>query len=125
MTEPGVMAKTEVRDGVTIVTITGTFNRRVATADFDKVVAELRCESASKKLVIDLSNIAALDSTGEGEIEGTLADTIAVDGRACIVIDPDRRYLYVALETLVGELGDAATTMDSPHKATSFVQGTS
>jgi len=111
------------QDDLMVIAIVGTFNRRIAVSEFEDAVRELGRGAACKKLVVDLSDIAAMDSKGEGELENVLADVVSGGGRASIVLDSTRRYLYVGLEELVRALGNAAGVVFSREEAFSFVRG--
>ena len=110
------------QDDVMVIVLSGTFNRRIALPEFDDAVRELRRGLARKKVVVDLVDIVAMDSKGEGELENLLADVISGDGRASVVVDPSRRYLYVGLEELVRALGNAAEVAFTRDDAISFVR---
>ena len=100
MTDKRVTCSRTESEGAVVLKIEGTFNRRISESEFDEVAADLSPRSPPGQLVINISDIAALDSKGEGKIEDAMADTLANGGRAALIIDPGRRWLYVSLEAI-------------------------
>ena len=93
--------------GVTTVRVSGNLHRDLAPTERDALEAQLRGAGDAHCLVVDLTDLARLDSWGEEVIAEVVDDVVAQRLRAAIVFDEVRPHHVRSLRVLLKQHGSA------------------
>lgn len=93
---PGTVDVTD-EEGVRLVCVRGNLHRDLQPAQRDPLEAKIREGGGAERLMIELRDLARLDSWGEELIEDVVELVLQKGGRVAVVVDQHRPHLFAGL----------------------------